>query len=323
MPTQTDRLKELRDSAGPNEIPYISKSRVKKWLTCNEKFNFSYLKGYKEPETMYMRRGTAIHETFEDYYENAAAFVEENGRVPFLAEMVNLLPDSERWADYTEPYITNFLRFEASRALVAPTPEEWLPVAVEAEEWLEDPLGYGEEAIPWMGYADAIYPASAFLQIPEDDGVVIVDFKTGKTPDEKYRDEGIYLEGEYYAMLFASEWDVAGVAGYYPKAGELVISPLKAERRAKIRQIVHEMQAISGTDPGHLEINEQPLCYWGPGEGEKCPYYDMCASTWGEGLKHADEFKQLAESGYSNADLASHFGMDIGAVGYTKYKLRL
>ncbi|QSG06336.1 hypothetical protein HSR121_2003 [Halapricum desulfuricans] len=293
---------------------------MKKWLTCQEKFNYSYLKGYKEPETRYMRRGTAVHETFEDYYAAAERFVETHGRTPTISEMIDLLPDTRRWADYTEPFVANFLLFEARRARDAPTPEAWLPVAVEAEEWLEDPLDYGDEAIPWMGYADAIYPASGFPEIETDEGVVIVDFKTGKTPNPKYREEGIYLEGEYYAMLFESEWDVAGVAGYYPKADELIVSPLKESRRAKIRQVVHEMQAVSGENPAHLEIDEQPLCKWGTGKDEQCPYYDMCSSTWGEGLKHEEEFRRLAGT-LSDHELAEHFGMDFGAVRYTKSKL--
>lgn len=321
MPAQTDRVLELREGVEQGEIPYVSKSRVKKWLTCNEKFNYSYLKGYKEPETRYMRRGTVVHEAIEDYYANAAAFVEERGRTPTIAEMVDLLPESRRWADYTEPYITNFLQFEARRARNAPTPEEWLPVAVEAEEWLDDPLDYGDEAIPWMGYADGIYPASGFPEIETDEGVVIVDFKTGKTPIPKYRDEGIYLEGEYYAMLFASEWDVSGVAGYYPKNDDLIVSPLKPERRAKIRQVVHEMQAVSGTDPAHLEINEQPLCYWDEGEGNHCPYYDMCASRWGEPLKHADDTREMLAAGMSPHEVAEQLGCDANHVYYAKKKL--
>jgi CRISPR/Cas system-associated exonuclease Cas4 (RecB family) len=301
-------------------MPYISKSRISKWLKCEEKFNLSYLKGYKEPTNFYMRRGTAVHEAIEDYYEAAAEFVAENDRVPTVSEMVDLLPETRRWADYTEPFITNFLLFEARRGENAPTPTEWLPVAVEAEEWLDDPLGYGDDAIPWMGYADAIYPASGFPEIDENDGVVIVDFKTGKTPNKKYREEGIYLEGEYYAMLFASEWDVAGVAGYYPKNDDLIVSPLKESRREKIESVVHAMQAVSGTNPDHLPITEQPLCKWGPGKDEQCAYYDMCASTWGEGLKHEDRFRRLAET-LSDGELADEFGMDFGAVRYTKSKL--
>lgn len=321
MPAQTNRVLELREGVEQGEIPYVSKSRVKKWITCPEKFNYSYLKGYKEPETRYMRRGTVVHEAIEDYYAEAEAFVEERGQTPTLREIVDLLPDTRRWADHTEPYITNFIRFELRRARDAPTPEEWLPVAVEAEEWLDDPLGYGDDAIPWMGYADAIYPASAFPQIEATEGVVIVDFKTGKTPIEKYREEGIYLEGEYYAMLFESEWEVAGVAGYYPKGDDLIVSPLKASRREKIEEVVHAFQSVSGTDPGHLEINEQPLCKWGEGDDEQCPYYNMCSSRWGEPLKHAEKTREMLQSGMTPHEVAAKLDCEPNHVYYAKKKL--
>jgi CRISPR/Cas system-associated exonuclease Cas4 (RecB family) len=301
---------------------------VAKWVKCPEKFNYSYLKGYKEPETRYMRRGTTVHEAIEDYYETVTEYVKLSGSFPRLHELVTFFRDpiEAGWADYTEPYITNFLAYESRRLVYCRDrgldPEVWLPVAVEAEEWLEDPLGYGDEAIPWMGYADAIYPVETFPEVPENDGVVIVDFKTGKTPKEDYRDDGIYLEGEYYAMLFASEYDVAAVAGYYPKNDDLIVSPLSETRREKIREVVHSMQSVNGENPGHLEINETPLCKWGSGKDEQCPYYDMCSSTWGEGLKNEQKFRDMAEY-CTDSELATAFNMDYGAVQYTKYKLGL
>ena len=82
-----------------------------------------------------MRRGTDVHETFEDYYAEAEAFVAERGRVPTLPEMAfALLPVSTRWADYTEPYISNFLLFETRRAENAPTPALVL-AAVRRANW--------------------------------------------------------------------------------------------------------------------------------------------------------------------------------------------
>ena len=328
MPTQTDRLLKLREASEPGQIPYCSKSRVKKFLTCPEKFNYSYLKGYKQPETRYMRRGTVVHEAIEDYYAEAETFVKQYGVFPSLGEMVSFLPDTARWADHTEPYITNFLQFERRRqeALYHLDSEEeaaneWLPVAVEAEEWLDDPLGYGDESIPWMGYADAIYSSRSFPQITDDKGVVIVDFKTGKTPNKKYRDEGIFLEGEYYAMLFESEWDVAGVAGYYPRGDDLIVAPLKESRREKIREVVHKFQALNREQPEHLPIDEQPLCYWNEGDGNHCPYYDMCSSTWGEPLKHADRTREMFAAGRSPYDIADELECDVGSVYYAKKKL--
>jgi len=321
MPAQTDRVQELRTASSPGNIPYCSKSRVKKFITCPEKFYFSYIKGLKGPETGPMRRGTNIHETIEDYYHNVTEFVEANNEFP--DDLVRFLPDVDRWSDYLNPYITNFLWFEKQRMECSPTPAKWLPVAIEAEEWLEDPLGYDNLAIPWMGYADAIYNDCSVPNVPTEGGVVITDFKTGKTPDEKYRDEGIYLEGEYYAMLFESEWDVTAVAGYYPKNHDMIVSPLKESRREKIESVVHGFQEMNVETPDHLEKDEQPLCYYGEGEGEHCPYYNMCSSTWGEPLKHADRTRALHEKSLSKGKIADDLGCSFGAVNYAYYKLGL
>lgn len=325
MPAQTDRVRALRESTGPGQIPYVSKSRIKKFITCPEKFYFSYIKGLKGPETGAMRRGTNIHETIEDYYLNVTEYVDETGEFP--EDLVAFLPNTDRWADYLEPYITNFLVFEMRRMDLCKdrtlSPHEWLPVEIEAEEWLEDPLDYNEKAIPWMGYADAIYRDRTVPGVEPNGGVVVVDFKTGKTPDKKYRNEGIYLEGEYYAMLFESVWDVSAVAGYYPRNDDLIVSPLRANRREKIREVVHGFQSFNVETPDHLEIDEQPLCRWGTGDDEACPYYNMCSSTFGEPLKHADRTRALHEKGYTKAEIADDLGCDFGAVSYAFYKLDL
>lgn len=319
MPEQSDRVLALRESAEPGEIPYVSKSRVKKWLTCQEQFNFAYLKGYKEPGNVYTRRGTNVHTLFEDYYERAAEHVAANGDYPTSDEMVGFLGDPTEYADYLVPFVANFLAFEHRRVRDSPDPETWLPVEVEAEGWVEDPLDYGDDGIPLMGYADAIYPAACFPEVKATEGVVIVDFKTGKVPNEKYRDEGIYLEGEFYALLFEDEYDVTGVAGYYPKADELIVSPLKEARRQLVYDVVLAMHEISGNAPDHLPISEQPLCYWG--EDGQCPYYDICGSRWGEPLKHADVTRDMIARGASEGEIADELGCSINHVRYAKRKL--
>jgi hypothetical protein len=111
------------------------------------------------------------------------------------------------------------------------------------------------------------------------------------------------------------------VAGYYPKNDDLIVSPLKAERRAKIRQVVHEMQAVSGTDPAHLEIDEQPLCKWDEGTENQCSYYDMCSSRWGEPLKHADKTREMLASGMNPYEVAEALDCEPNHVYYAKKKL--
>jgi len=320
MPAQTDRVKQLRSEAGPNQIPYISKSRIKKFVTCPRKFYYSYIQGVPTKETDAMRRGTAVHEAFETYYENAVRYVRREGETP--EDLVELLPeDTATWARYLDPYITNFIQWEEERLEAADSAAEWLPVAIEAEEWLEDPLDRGADAIPWMGYADVILNAASLPACEEDSGVVIIDFKTSdETPKEQYRDEGIYLEGEYYAMLFESEYDVAAVAGMYPAPGEMVISPLKESRRERIREVVNHIQDFRDRDD--YEADEQPLCQYGVGEG--CDFYGICSSTWGEAIKNEGNYEKLKEilsdPSAGATEIVREFGCSYGAANYVKMK---
>lgn len=273
MPTQSDTLTELREGCAPGELPYISKSRVTTYKTCPRKFYYSYIKGLRTPDTYYTKRGRQIHEAYERYYENLLEHYEATGEIP--DDLTELLPSEvSLWADWIEPYMSNFIMFEQARLAEAPTVEDFLPVGIEAEGW------DWEQAPPWMGYADVIVNASSLPQIDEDDGVVIIDFKTGKTPDPKYRDDGIFLEGEYYAVLFEGNWDIAAVAGYFPMNDDFVVSPLDTERRERIYEYVEEMNASDEID--NFPIDPQPLCKWGPDDDQQCDFYVICSSKWGK-----------------------------------------
>jgi CRISPR/Cas system-associated exonuclease Cas4 (RecB family) len=273
MPAQTDRVDELQEAAGDSELPYVSKSRVKTYKQCPRKFYYKYIQGMRPPENFYMKRGSRIHKVFEIYYENLVEQYEQSGVVPDTLQAY-LPEDSRRWADFIEPYISNFLLFELRRLVASPTLESFMPVGIEAEGWDEtmDPV--------WMGHADAIFDAASLPNVETDDGVVIVDFKTGKTPKPQYRDSGIFLEGEYYAMLFEREWQVSAVAGYYPKNDDFIISELDAERREDITQMVNEMN--SSQDIEDFPTEPQPLCRWSENDDDQCDFYDICPSKWGE-----------------------------------------
>lgn len=324
MPEQSNRVTELRENTERGEYPYHSKSRILKYVKCPRKWEYRYLKDLSEPENYAIRRGTVIHEAIEDYYHSARYYISTCGKCPHPDELPQLLPDYTRWQPYLEPYITNFLCFEARRLTEASSPEKWLPVEIEGEGWLEDPFDQGpEKAIPATGYVDVIFTADSIPGIL-DDGKVVVDFKTGKTPDEDYREDGIYLQGEFYAMLFEQEYNITGVAGYYPKNDDMLLSSPTTSRRSKLVRTMMEIEEIArGKNEERPEIDEQPLCKWGEEDDEQCAYYDICKSSWGEPLKYADEFRSLVEEGVPDGKIASHFECDYGAVGYSKYKLGL
>ncbi|MFC7191905.1 PD-(D/E)XK nuclease family protein [Halocatena marina] len=324
MPVQSKKVKRLAEQAEDGEIPYISKSRVLKYKKCPRQFEYVYVKGWREEENTAMRRGTVIHEVLEDYYHNITDYVNETGGKPEVGTLVDFLPEFERWQPYVVPYIANFIIFEHRRLAEASTAEAFVPVEIEAERWIDDPLAKGDEtAIPAMGYVDVIFTADSIPGVVQTDGVVIIDFKTGKTPDEEYRDDGIYLQGAYYALLFEGEYKVVGVGGYYPKNDDMIVSGRSKKRQADVAEIMSYIHDINEEERRGLETEEQPLCKWGEEDDEQCSFFDICPSSWGNGLKNADEFRWLVEMGYTDGELAGHFDCDFGAVRYTKYKLGL
>jgi len=222
-----------------------------------------------------MARGSRIHKAVEIYYENVVAEYERCSGV--YADLTRYLPDdSELWADFIEPFITNFLLFEHRRRDHCASSDgkmsDFPPVGIEAEGWDES------YTPPMMGYADVILPSGSLPEVGGS-GVVIVDLKTGKTPDVKYRDEGIFLEGEYYSYLFKDDWDVDAVAGYYPKNDDFIISDLDESRLASIFDMVDSMK--SSREREDFPTKPQPLCKWGSGDDEQCEFYDICSTSWG------------------------------------------
>lgn len=284
---EVDVADDLRESG----LEHVSKSRIKVYLNCPRKFFIKYWAENRPPGSYHTEKGSQIHRAYEHFHENLIEYVEEHGDRP--DRFAQLMADWEDYSQWLEPHIKNFWLFEEKRwELVrqhfngeTDTPltrrkmvDLWLPVGVEVEGRLEDPP-VGD--LPWMGYADVILHAASVPQVEADEGVVILDYKTGKVEDEKYRDKGIYLEGEFYGWLFEKdpefEHEVVAVAGYYPQADELVVSPYPDyNRRDTIMDAVEGMQ--EPPDLENYEYEEQPLCHYGHG---RCFFYNDCPSTWG------------------------------------------
>lgn len=286
-PGNSKKIERLREETPDGELPYISKSRLKTFLTCEKKFAFKYLLGIRTPGSWHTRKGTALHTTFEDFYHNSREWVEENGTYPPLFEMI---PDERhnQWGQFASTHILNFLKFEGQRVMLSDSPEEWLPVAIEDEVWLDDPPVDGSP--PWNGFIDVVWNSSTVPGAVDNGGVVIGDWKTGKTPDKKYREEGIYTQQEFYGMVADTKYDVDGIAGVFPQNFDVLIVEPTEERREFIIDTVGDMLELDSVMDA--EIDEQPLCCWDSDDGQ-CFFYQgnnalgademsgECSSTWG------------------------------------------
>jgi len=325
MPERSSRIEEAYAESSDGELPYISKSRVKTWNQNPDHFRLKYVEGLKPSENTAMLRGTQIHELFEDHYNSILDSYEATGEIPEFHEWVDGFGNWHNLARHSAPYAMNFLAFEYRRLQESNTAEQFLPVSVEEEHWVDPQLGLDGEPC-WMGLADVIVPAASLRQVESDTGVVIIDFKTGSVPREKYRSEpdGIHTELEYYAILFGNKYDVVGAAAYYPRADELLVQPDNASHREQVENAVRDMvPAVASGDKSNFPHDEGPLCKWGPGDDEESDYYGLCNCTWGRPVEQEERFTKLVERGLRDSAVADKLGCSSNAVRYWTYKLDL
>lgn len=324
MPDRSNKVKEKYEAADEYELPYISKSRVEKWLGNPEHFRLKYLEEIEEPTTEAMIRGTRVHEAFEGYYENLEEGPWTMPNHPSI-QAHNLPEDRTLWADFVEPYISNFFLFEQDRWAACDNDfKTYKPVSIEEEHWRDDLLD--EDAPEFMGLADAIYHAVSVPWVDENEGVVITDFKTGGVPDEQYRSPGIYTELAYYTLLFEDKYDVVGSMAYYPKTHDTVVNPNDGSHREKVFQAAEEMIAASQDYDGSQKFKASPgpLCGWSPEEGDRSALYGLCSQcTWNVPVDNRNQFETLVEEGYTDREIANHLGCNEDECRYWRYKLNL
>lgn len=301
---------------------YFSKSRLKTWVTCPRKFYYKYVKSIETPTTDSMVRGTDIHELIELYYENAEKYAETNDTPPTTLFSLLNGDKHDNWRDYLDPYLAHFLAFERRRWNNAQDMSNWVPVAVEDEMWREV---YSNVPV-LMGYADVLLPAASFTneEIPQNEGCVLVDFKTGE-PNENYmshEEGGVHLDLAYYAIIFESKYNIVGVGAYYPKTDTLVTSGIKEERERFIEQTSRDIQEADEDDITDYPLKEQPLCAWGSGEGERCAFYDECDSTWAVPIDNQEKTVEYIRDGLSNEEIAEKLDTTKESVSYWVRKKR-
>lgn len=295
---------------------YFSKSRLKTWVTCPRKFYYQYVKNIETAETDSMRRGTDIHELIEGYYENAEEYAKTNSEPPVTLFTLFNKDEEKNWRDHLNPYLANFMGFERRRWKNAQCMDDWLPVAVEDEIWRE----VFDETPILMGLADVLLPAASFTQseVPYDEGCVLIDFKTGEPKKNYmgYKEGGVELDLAYYALLFELKYDIVAVGAYYPKTDTFVTSGIEEEREQFVKDVSCEISNADEDNIADYPIEEQPLCAWDEGEGNRCEFYDQCDSTWGVPIDNKEKTVKYIQEGYSNEEIAEKLGTTKQSVGY-------
>lgn len=232
----------------------MSKSKINQYLVCPRAFRFSYIdKEDKLPpeKGSPLQIGIDVHQIFEDYYKDPRA---KEITEPYDLSMFEILCEYEGYRDYTK-FIENFIDFNQTLIETNGVPG-YIPVDVEVK--LYDP------DLNFVGIIDAVYDTP--------DGIVILDYKTGKTKAiTEYRTE-LALYKVLYERQANCEVNYVGI--YFPRNNDLRMAKIlkpdeEPEGKEMVLTLEDEFTALATLDEVRERIAKnhfppQPgfLCNW-------------------------------------------------------------
>lgn len=189
------------------------------YIQCPQRFEYDYIMDMRlfqeEPEEgSPLRKGTELHKIFEDYYDidEAKNLPDEEG-FDYASHIYDLLiqhpfakkEDPEIQAEYLE-HLANFAQYNASE-IADKGLKNYIPPGRELDLY--------DKCLDFQGIIDRV-------EYGEDDGFVIIDYKTGRPGTlKKY-----WLELTLYKILFerVTEKKVDKVGIWFSKNGKLRVT---------------------------------------------------------------------------------------------------
>jgi len=252
------------------EAPTLSPSRAADFVMCPLRYRFRCIDRLPEPPSPDAVRGTLVHLVLERLYDLPAADRTPAAAVrlvdPAWRDLVDLEPECaelhsddaerERWLDSARTIVERYFVLEDPTRLEP----------AEREVLLEHPH---ESGVVLRGVIDRVDEAA-------DGTLRVVDYKTGRTPAERYEAAALF-QLRFYALLL---WRTRGVVPallqlYYVADGTiLTIAPDEADLRRTERRALAIREAIrTAEETGRWEPGERPPCSW-------CPHQALCP-RWG------------------------------------------
>ncbi len=183
-------------------IKNLSPSRASQFKTCPQQFKFSNIDKIKEPTNLVQAKGTTVHQALEDLYKLPSEdrtsetlynlFRKAWSNVRGNDEHVNLfdsIDDEREWGQEGLNLLHNYLKLE--------NPQQLEPL--EQERWVRGSI----EDLNLRGILDR-------MDEDKDGNLIIVDYKSGKSPLAKYK-EPRFFALKLYALLIRDELGVTPV----------------------------------------------------------------------------------------------------------------
>lgn len=248
---------------------YLSPSSVSTWQQCPLKFKYSRIDKLVDPPTDATVLGNFVH----DVLEGLLRLPQADRTVPAAQTLMRDLWNGEYEA-------------KAEDVLTKKTSSSKLPAAIHEFRWkawwcvenyfeMENPQAVSFEGledyvvgsigdVPMRGYIDRWHRT--------DEGIVIGDYKTGKTPRPQWRSDK-FQQLAIYALLLGEiqKTSVQRMELLYLKDGVRLTQPVEEPVLAAVAESVHVVydELLTSCESGNFETKRSRLCDW-------CAYKPFC-----------------------------------------------
>jgi len=219
---------------------WLSKSQMNTYLQCPMKWKFQYIDGKKSKGSPQMFRGIKVHSNIKKFYDNIE--IKDNKIIP-----KSDLGELGQFEKFQERRIQSCINEQGEFNLKYFAP-------------IEQELKVSDENVKLRGFIDAVYIN------PKDDGVIIIDWKTGKYRPDKFSDYRFELA--VYAELYRLTKGVTpkywGI--YFVDADKLFFEEVKA---VSIKAMYKKVQKVrDGIEAKDYQCKPGILCRWCDFSGE-------------------------------------------------------
>lgn len=224
---------------------WLSKSQINLFVQCPFRWKKKYIDGVKQKPTGQMFRGIQIHEEIEKFYDDI--IVDKN---------LNIITKKK-----INPELQKFLNFEQQR--IKSCIDKKGKFDLKYFKPLAQELAVKDDELRLRGFIDAVYIN------PEDDGLIIIDWKTGKYRPynlSEYRFElALYKELLDKSKKFNNKVLYWGI--YFVDADKLFFEKVKP---VTIKAMYKKVERVRrGMESGNYPCKSGILCRW-------CDFNDFC-----------------------------------------------